>query len=900
MLKNLLVSFMCCVIRMGLSLRYRIEIRGKEQLDLMKKKKGVLFLPNHPAHLDPIFLILQVWKNFKVRPLVIEYVFRQPFINRIMKILRALPIPNFESSINQLKMEKGKEVLDQIGKGLKKGENFVVYPAGKLKKQAAEVIGGASAAKRIVDDCPGVQVVLVRTTGLWGSRFSRALIGKSPDIKKNIFQGVKILLKNLIFFTPRRKVVIEFEVEPKGLPKMDSRIEFNRFLENWYNQYPSEIGTTVTSEPLTLIPYHPFSKKVPKVLAAEKGKKEESDHKVTSKTQQEVFVYLAELSQRSPDDVDQEMNLALDLGLDSLDIAQVVGFLCDHYDVKQVHPEDIESVKDVLHIASGKQVEEKEEEEESPFLRWPKEEKRKGPALPSGKTIIEAFFYSCDRMKNSIACGDDMIGVLTYSKLKLSIIGLSAQIKKMPGKHIGVLLPASNAAYIVILAIIAAKKVPVMLNWTLGPRYLNDMMQLTKAKSVISSWKFLEKLTYVEFGDLTEKIVLLENIKKKITSADKIKALYKSKKSTPGLIKSLGLKDLSEDDPAVVLFTSGTESSPKGVPLSHKNILENQRAAFGCIKLVAKDTFFGILPPFHSFGFSVAGLFPLLIGIKVAYYPDPTDSFALVKGIVKWKISIFCSAPSFLKGLLKAGSEKELKSIRLFVSGAEKAPQEILTKIKKFAGNKEFIEGYGITECAPILSLNRPGEKQIGVGKLLPGIDSRVIHPETLTILAGEADGEICVRGPNVFTGYLGDVKPPFIELEGKTYYRTGDLGHIDKEGNVILSGRKKRFTKIGGEMISLAALEEAIANALMEKNKISGEETSIAICAAEKEESKSFLVLFSTIELDRKEVNLLLKAAGFSRLVKIAHVKIIKEIPVLGTGKVDFRKLQSLVDTIE
>jgi long-chain-fatty-acid--[acyl-carrier-protein] ligase len=209
-------------------------------------------------------------------------------------------------------------------------------------------------------------------------------------------------------------------------------------------------------------------------------------------------------------------------------------------------------------------------------------------------------------------------------------------------------------------------------------------------------------------------------------------------------------------------------------------------------------------------------------------------------------------------------------------------------------GEAQLVEGYGITECAPIITLNRPNMPPKGVGRLLPDIELRTIHPETLELLPHGAEGEICVRGPNVFQGYLGNPRSPFIAIEGKQWYRTGDLGFLDHQGNLILSGRLKRFTKLGGEMISLGGVEEVIIKDLLKQGRIHPDVPSIAICANEKEE-KAQLVLFATIDFSKDEANQILQQAGFSNLVKIAQVKKVDDIPIMGAGKTDYRSLQAL-----
>jgi long-chain-fatty-acid--[acyl-carrier-protein] ligase len=196
----------------------------------------------------------------------------------------------------------------------------------------------------------------------------------------------------------------------------------------------------------------------------------------------------------------------------------------------------------------------------------------------------------------------------------------------------------------------------------------------------------------------------------------------------------------------------------------------------------------------------VTGLFPLLSGMRVYYAPDPTDYHLIGRQIGKWKATIFCCAPTFIKGVFQVATPEQLESLRYIVSGAEKTPKELFDYVEKLGGGKEIIEGYGITECAPIVSITRPGKPKKGVGKPIPGVDICIIDVETnIPLLIGK-EGEICIRGPNVFYGYLGSQKIPFITIQGKNWYRSGDKGFMDHEGNLLISGRLKRFAKIGGD----------------------------------------------------------------------------------------------------
>jgi len=863
-----------------------------DALDAAPFKKGILFLPNHPAHMDPLFLFILLWPKYRMRPIVIEYIYRLPLLKPLMKLVRAVSIPNFDTSINQLKVKKASDTLIGIAEGLKRGENFVFYPAGRLKSSGREVIGGASGAHALAQECPDAHIVLVRTTGLWGSSFSRAISGRSPHLPEVLWNGIKTLLKNGLFFAPRRIVEIEISARLMDIPRQKSRLEFNRYLERWYNRYQDERGRVVDVEPLSLVSYSFWREDLPKVFQP-KTKKQGIEIEIPDEDRSKIYEEIRRLAGNPGIEIKPEMSLAADLGLDSLNIAELMVFISKSYNIDELHPEDLDTVQGVLEIAAGARASERPALEVGAF-RWNDEKERPPPALPIGKTIPEAFLMACERMRDFDACGDDLVGVLSYKKMKRAALVLSLYFQKLPESYVGVLLPASVGAYLVILALQLAGKTPVMLNWTLGPHYLEEMVKETEVKTVISSWRFLDRLSHVDFGSLIDKLQLLEDIRGELSLGMKVRGSFLASLSVASVLHALHLDRIDENSPAVILYTSGTEAKPKGVPLSHKNILSNQRSAMQCIEFKGCDALYGVLPPFHSFGFSVVGLFPLCGGIKVAFYPDPTDGFALAEGIERWKITLFCSPPSFLKGLLNSAKPEQLRTIRWFICGAEKTPPSLYERVEKLGGQARVVEGYGITECAPVLTLTRLNLPPVGVGQPLPDVEIRTIHVETQKPLSEHEEGEICVRGPNVFNGYLGAPRNPFIEIDGKRWYRTGDIGRIDDEGNLIISGRIKRFTKVGGEMISLGGIEETLVKAFVDQGKITADVPSLAVVADEKKEGQPQIILFSTVTVSREEVNHLLHELGFSRLVKISSVRKIEEIPLMGSGKTDYRSLQS------
>lgn len=876
------------------SLRYSFDIKGLDTLDL-KRKGGILFLPNHPAEIDPLTIYNLLARKFQPRPLVIEHFFYLRGARFFMNLVRALPIPNFELSANSWKIRQIEKALKKVSEEIQKGENFLIYPSGHLKREGHENVGGNSFIHSILENCPDVQVVLIRSDGLWGSSFSCAITGNSPDFWRTMRRGMKKALANGIFFMPRRKVTIQFEANPQGFPFKGTRLEMNQFLEDWYNRYEGENGERVTSEPLRLVSYSRFKEDLPHITREEKKKRKKKEIAVPDHVREDISRELTKLSGKK--EITDEMDLSRDLGLDSLDLASVHAFMDQRYEVEASRPHELKTVHDLYElVVEGSLAKPKLDTKNLRDYQWPQEE-RSDLKYPEGKTLPEAFLETADRMGKTMACGDELAKIMNYREMKLGIHVLAKKFQEFEGKYIAVMLPSSVGCYIIVLAILMSGKIPVILNWTAGERSLRFAIDLLGLKEILSSRRFLERVQALEIGDIDEKIVLMEDFRQKITIGDKLKSLFLSKGNKKKWMKRFNLGQIKETDPCVILFTSGTENYPKAVPLSHKNILSSHRSTFSCIKVNQSDILYGALPPFHSFGFSLTGLFPLLVGMRVFYSPDPTDTHAMARDTFYRKITIHCLAPSFYKNLFRIATPRQLKSVRLFVAGAEKAPDTLFEHVKRLGGNKEMIEGYGITECSPIVTLNRQGQPPRGVGQPIPEVELCVIHPETQEKIPNDQQGEICIRGPNVFSGYLGkDAPTPFIEIEGKQWYRSGDIGHIDPDGALILGGRLKRFVKIGGEMVSLVALEEELNTYAKGKGLIKGTEEEPQLAVGVKEGDKPSLILFTTFSLTKEEANSALQTSGFARIVKLAACHQIDEIPMTGTGKIQLRRINELI----
>ncbi|MCB1109213.1 MAG: AMP-binding protein, partial [Chlamydiia bacterium] len=815
-------------------------------------------------------------------------------VGSFMRMVDALPIPNFETSTNAWKVKQAQKTYQKIKEGLARGQNFLIYPSGHLRRAPHEMVGG-SLVHDLLEECPNAKVVLVRTSGLWGSAFSRALTGALPDFWKVLWKGFKTILKNGFFFVPKRSVNIEMCLAPDDFPRGADRRTLNRYIEDWFNRYIDAQGNTVTAEPVTLVSYSLWSEDLPQITAP--TAKDIDDVKIDPKLRKSIIAYLAEITELDPAKITDETDLVRDLGLDSLDVGNVCAFIDEKYHISSMAPGEMKKVSDLCKAASsepemsGLNIPAYERKK-----KWPEEKNRPQFRSPQARTLPEAFLWATDRLKNFAACADGMTGPLSYKDVRRAALILADKISKMPGKYVGIMLPSSVAVNLVIQASWLAGKIPVMLNWTSGVRSLNFAHELLTLETVITSRRFLDRLDVLDLGDLEESVVLLEDLKETISLKDKLRGVWMASKNNRLLLDELNLSALVPGDTAVILFTSGTETYPKAVPLTHKNILDNQKSASSCVEFQSNDIMYSVLPPFHSFGFSITGVFPLLNGVRVFFSPDPTDGSAMARDIAHWKTTIMCCAPSFYKNLFRVAEKHQLQSMRYFVSGAEKAPEELFRLIHELGPDKQLLEGYGITECSPVVTIAR-SDNAHGVGQPIPGIEIRTIHAESLEPLPPGAKGEICISGSSVFGGYLGlDAKNPFITIEGERYYRSGDIGYLDAEDCLILDGRLKRFVKIGGEMISLSSIEEELTkHALLHKLVEDDDDPAFAI-GVKQESEPPHLILFTTLQLAREDINQALRSAGFGRVVKVHEVRQIDTIPVTGTGKVHYRVLDELL----
>jgi long-chain-fatty-acid--[acyl-carrier-protein] ligase len=466
---------------------------------------------------------------------------------------------------------------------------------------------------------------------------------------------------------------------------------------------------------------------------------------------------------------------------------------------------------------------------------------------------------------------------------------LKSIIEQLEGEYIGIMLPASIAADIFYLATLFAGKTPVMVNWTAGERNITASLDSVGVKHILTSKALIERIILqgIDLSDISKHFIFAEDISSKVSRLSKLRAFLAAH------ITWRLLRKAKEPETAAVIFTSGSETLPKAVPLTASNLLANMREVLDAVKIYENDRLIGFLPPFHSFGLTVTMLLPLCGGAQIVYHPNPTEADTLTKIIEAYSVTLLIGTPTFLGGIVHAANLSQLATLRLAVTGAESCPEKVYEALKMKCAGAVILEGYGVTECSPIISINDPDKPEpFSIGKVLLGLEYILIDPDSLEPRRPPCNGVLLVRGPSVFGGYLNyEGKSPFVEVNGKRWYNTGDLVSIDADGLLTFQGRLKRFVKLGGEMVSLPAIE-----AVLQSHFASEDDKGpvLAVEAADAENPE--LVLFTTLDIDRETANLKIRSAGLSGLHSIRKVIKLDEMPLLGTGKTNYRTLKQML----
>ena len=474
-------------------------------------------------------------------------------------------------------------------------------------------------------------------------------------------------------------------------------------------------------------------------------------------------------------------------------------------------------------------------------------------------------------------------------------------------RHVGVLLPSSAAGAIVNMALFVLGKVPVNLNYTLSAESMQKALAKAQIDTVLSSAKFLDKLTAKGFdfnAILADKLLFAEDIAKGLNKTAKTHAFLTALFAPQWWIKLRYFADVKLDDTATILFSSGSEGDPKGIELSHKNLLTNIKQVSELLNFRRDDVILNSLPIFHSFGLTVTTLLPLCEGVKMVSVADPTDGATIGKMSAKHGVSILFGTSTFFRLYTRNKKLHPLmfQNVRIVIAGAEKLKTDVKDAFRLKFG-LEIYEGYGTTETAPVAAVNVPNilekdslkeltfTKEGTVGLPLPGTIIKIVDPDTLNELKTGEDGVILIGGGQVMKGYLDDPEKTaevIAELDGVRYYKTGDKGHIDEHGFVTIVDRYSRFAKIGGEMISLGAVEANLSQAI-------GEDAVFVATAVNDDKKGESVVLLVKSELTLSDIQQRIKALNIPPIMLPSEIFLVDEIPLLGSGKIDFKRAKLL-----
>lgn len=878
------------VARALLSLRYRVRVEGLDAVHARDDGRPILFLPNHPALIDPALAYLALSDYFP-RPLGDVHQISRPVIRTITGLLGAIPLPDLRRDGRMA--ERGvREAIARVANALRAGDNILLYPAGGLTRTGRERLGGNRGAHTIRAAVPEARIVLVRTTGLWGSSFGWAS-GKAPDSLRGLLKGAFLLLLNGVFLMPRREVRITLAEPEPPAPAAGVRA-FNEALEAFYN---------AEETPALAVPRHFLFGTAPRVMPPPAPEKESSPGAADAAPGLREAVLGILRDESGVEDIGDEMTLATDLGIDSLALVNVSVELEALSGRPIERLEDLQTVGDCILAAAGRLGD--AEDAVEPPVAWFASGEARPLSVPDGDTLVETAFRQALRAPSRIMLVDGATA-LTARDVIMRSFALAAFIRaKASGEErVGVMLPASAAAVLTWLAALIAGKTPVMGNWTSGPANFAHGLAATGVRHVFTSSRLLDRLAGQGFpvDEHAGVWVALEDAPTSLTLADKIGAFLRSRLlSLPGLGAALLPRRVPAT--AAILFTSGSEALPKAVPLTHASILANCRDIAEVLGITSHDRMLSMLPPFHSLGLTGNIALPLAFGLPAVYHANPTEGARLAALTRRWKPTVTVAPPTFLAGMLRKAGPGDLHSLRLGFVGAETCPDAVYAAFAEATGGGMLCEGYGVTECAPVVSVNRPEHARPGtIGQPLPSVRVAVVEVAAPRRVAQGETGMLLVSGPNVFGGYLG-VPPeaqPFVTFEDRIWYRTGDLVSEDPDGGLTFRGRLKRFVKIGGEMISLPQIESVLSEAFGRRDggedAENGETAAGPVLAVESGEDAA-IVLFTTLGITREQANAALRAARLSGLSSVARVRRLSAIPVLGTGKTDYRALRKLCE---
>ena len=489
---------------------------------------------------------------------------------------------------------------------------------------------------------------------------------------------------------------------------------------------------------------------------------------------------------------------------------------------------------------------------------------------------IKKFGFKSNIVEDSFNNSISNLG-LVYKSILLSILYKKKLEKE---KTVAIMMPNTVTTSVLFFALQNLNKTASIINFTSGITNIKSSLEVSKIKTIITSKTFIEQINLQENIKIIEKntnVLYVEDIKSEINISSKIEALKKL------LFKEK--IERNENNVAVILYTSGTEGSPKGVMLTHKNLYENRKQILNVLNIQKGEKFFTCLPFFHSFGLGVGVLLPILNNFKVFLYPTPLH-YKNIPGLIESTgSSVFFSTDTFLKKYSKYAVKENFKNIKYLIAGAEKLDEETYTYYKNNFDTK-ILEGYGVTESSPAVSVNTFEDFKLGsVGKIFSEIEYKIEKIDGYS-----KGGLLFLKGKNIMLGYQVEKDTNKKDFHNG-WYNTGDVAFVDNEGYLFILGRLKRFAKIAGEMISLAQVENF-------PKKLWPENYSAVCNVKDVNKGETLILLTDNKKADLIKLMKLMKEEGQSSLYFPKKIKIIDEFPILGSGKIDFKKLQELAES--
>ncbi|HZD78842.1 MAG TPA: AMP-binding protein [Actinomycetota bacterium] len=517
---------------------------------------------------------------------------------------------------------------------------------------------------------------------------------------------------------------------------------------------------------------------------------------------------------------------------------------------------------------------------------------------PPADLLHTGFMREARRHWGRLALADTTGRELSFGRALTASLALASVLaRRTPGERtVGVLLPASVGGALANLALLSAGRVPVNLNFTIGPDAMEAAVAESGIRTIVTSRRFLERANVAG----TPGMIFLEELGSAIGAGRRLLAFLEARLAPLGLLRRrYGGRGVTPDSLATVIFSSGSSGEPKGVMISHANVLANVDALGDVFSLYPEDRFIGVLPFFHAFGFTGTFWFPLLQGAGVVYHPNPMDAKTVGELAERYRATMVISTPTFCAAYLRRVTPEQFAHLRYVVVGAEKLRAPLACAFREKYGVWP-LEGYGCTEMSPVVAINRPdvvldgmtvevGTKAGSVGRPIPGVRAKVVDLETGEGPLVGREGLLLVRGPNLMRGYL---KQPERTAEAirDGWYVTGDIATIDEDGFITITDRLSRFSKIGGEMVPHLKIEEAI-------DAVLGEGRSAVTAVPDAARGERLVAFYTGTDLTADELWERLRRTDLPRLwlPRPDCLFALEGIPTLGTGKVDLRALRVL-----